>query len=279
MTKLRLVSSAVILCVALAPAAARAQSRQDLQMMEDVRMLVEQVQQLKSAVAALAEQSKAVNTRLDQQADIVRTNHANDSDTLRAIQSQVDALAEKMNVYALQVNRFGAEIPSLRAGLDEQQKTLNEVKSLLTVPVPTAPADVSAGTAPATGTGLPQSPAAAFRQARSFYASDYALAVQAFDDFIRSFPDATPYLGEANYWLGMSQYQLAKYPAAITAFKAVVDTYKTSEKVPDAYFEIGECYRALGKRAEAIAAYDQVIKLFPESSAALQAKTSKGTIK
>jgi tol-pal system protein YbgF len=280
LTKLRLLSAAAVLGVALAPVAIPAQSRQDQQMLQELRILQEQVQQLRTAVAALAEQTKATNARLDNQETLVRTNHADDSDTLRAVKAQVDALSERVNQYAQQVGRFGAEITSLRAGLDQQQKSLDKIMSLLVVPPPTAPADVNIGAPPPAGTPLPPSAAAAFQYARGLYASGpQELAVAAFQSFLQTFPDATAYLGEANYWMGMSQFSLGNYTAAKTALQAVIDTYKTSDKVPDAYFQLGECYKALGKRPEAIAAYDEVIRRFPDSSAALRAKVSKGTIK
>jgi tol-pal system protein YbgF len=280
MTNVRVSPAVALLVFALMPVAAQAQSRQEMQVLEDLRMLQEQVQQLRGAVAALAEQAKAANTRLDLQAEMIRTNHANDSATLASVQTQVTALGEKMSLYSQQVGRFSAEIPSLRAGQEQQQKALDKIVSLLVVPAPTSPADVSAGAPPALGTQLPASPTAAFTQAKNLYAQgDYPLAVTAFEEFVQKFPEAAAYLGEARYWIGMAQYKLARYPAAVTAFQSVIETYKTSEEVPNAYFQLGECYRAQGKRAEALAAYDQVIRLFPDSSAALQAKASKGTIK
>jgi tol-pal system protein YbgF len=276
MTTARLVSTALLLGLALAPARAAAQSRQEVQQMQvlqELRMLQEQVQQLRGAVAALAEQAKATNTRLDLQAETVRTNHANDSATLKSVQDQVSALGEKMNLYTQQVGQLGAEIPSLRAGQQLQQKSLDKILTLVSGPTPTSPADASAGAPPAPGTQLPPSPSEAFKQAKDFYFSgDYTLAAQAFADFLQKFPTATAFAAEANNWLGLSLYNTAKYPAAITAFSAIIDNYKTSDKIADAYYQRGECYRALGKKSDALADYDAVIKLFPDSNGALQAK-------
>jgi tol-pal system protein YbgF len=199
---------------------------------------------------------------------------------LGTVQSQVDTFSEKMNQYSKEVNRFGTEIPSLRAGLDQQQKLLDKIFALLNVAPPTAPSNASAGAPPPSGTPLPASPAAVFTQAKNqYFSGDFELAVRALEDFVQKFPDATAYVGEAEYWIGMSQFKRANYPAAVTALKAIIETYKTSDKVPDAYYQLGECYRALGKRTEAGAAYDQVIKLFPDSPAAMQAKQSKLAIK
>jgi len=265
-----------LLAGSLLAAVVHGQSRQDQQVLEDLRMLQEQVQLLRSAVAALAEQVKAANAHLDAQAETTRTNYANDSQTLKSLQTDVTALGQKTDVYAQQVGRFGAEIPNIRKGLEQQQDQLNKIQSLIAVPVPTPSADTSTGAPAAPGAVLPPSPAAAFLQAKDFWArGTYDLAIKSLQDFIQQFPDATWYLGEANYLLGMSEYNSGDYTAAATAFQHVIDDYKTSDKIADAYYQQGECYRALGRKTEAGAAYDQVIKQFPDSPAALQAKQAK----
>lgn len=280
MTPLRVFPAAVLLGILLAPVATPAQSRQDLQILEDLRMLQEQVQLLRSAIAALAEQAKATNARLDAQADLVRTLHADDKDALRNLQAQVDALAEKMSLYSQQVSRFGAEIPSVRASLDQQQKLLDRILATVAVPAPTAPGDVNTGAPAPAGTPLPASPGAAFRQAKDIYfGGDYELAAKTFAEFLQKFPDAG-YGADANFWMGMAHFKRGNFPAALTAFSAIIENYsKTSDLVPDAYFEQGECYRAMGKPKEALAAYDAVIKQFPESNGALLAKTARQNIK
>jgi TolA-binding protein len=59
----------------------------------------------------------------------------------------------------------------------------------------------------------------------------------------------------------------------MAAFKNVTENYKTSDKAPESYYYVGECYNALGKPKEAQAAYNDTIKLFPDSNAASLAKT------
>ena len=60
----------VVLLATAAPAAA--QSRREMQMMADIRMLQEQNQQLQVTLAQLGETLKALNARLDDQANSTR---------------------------------------------------------------------------------------------------------------------------------------------------------------------------------------------------------------
>jgi hypothetical protein len=64
------------LCLLLAPAAAGAQNREHQQIVADLRMLHEQLQQLKLTVNTLIEQLAATNTRLDAQGDATRKDFA-----------------------------------------------------------------------------------------------------------------------------------------------------------------------------------------------------------
>src|ERR1051326_6241720 len=181
MTRARLFSLAALLVLALAPRAAQAQSRQDQQMQQDIRIVQEQVQLLRSAVAALADQMKATNAKLDAQAETVVKNHADDSDTLRSLQSKVTALAQTISEYSRQISQVGAELPSIKAGLEQQQKQLDKILAMLAPPAPTAPGNVNTGTPPASGTPLPPSPGPAFRLAMSYYTDgDFASAAKAF---------------------------------------------------------------------------------------------------
>jgi TolA-binding protein len=266
---------ALILGLALAPSAIGAQSKQDLQTQQDIRMLQQQIQELRLAVAALAEQAKATNAKLDGQVDLMRKNNADQSSTLQTVQTQANALVEKLNSYTQELQRFSSEIPSIRKGLAQQQTTLDKIVGLMAVPAPTASGNVDRGTPPPPGTVLPGSPGQAFQQAKSFYTvgTDYEMAAQTFEDFLQKFPDAAPgYGGEANFLLGMSYFKLGKYPQALAAFTTVTEKYATTDYAADASYYRGEVYGAQGRPKDAQAAWTETIKQFPDTSAAIRAK-------
>lgn len=70
--------------------------------------------------------------------------------------------------------------------------------------------------------------------------------------------------GEA-YGLCQKMYNLSDWEKAAYAFAQFVEKYPTSQNTPVAYVQMAHCYFALGKKEEATAALDTVIKKFPAS--------------
>src|SRR5262249_37055430 len=96
-----MISTRSLVCVLTAsllavPALAGAQSREQQQIFAELRILQEQVQQLKSAVNALAEQAKAANAKADAQAEASRKSYADQLQLVRELSSSVDALGQKV---------------------------------------------------------------------------------------------------------------------------------------------------------------------------------------
>jgi TolA-binding protein len=68
---------------------------------------------------------------------------------------------------------------------------------------------------------------------------------------------------------------------ALVEFRRAIDGYPKSSLVPEALLKVGLCYRALKDQAHAREVWEQVIKDYPGTSAANQARsllaTSGGT--
>ena len=134
------------------PAGATAQSRDQQQIFADLRILQEQVQQLRVAVNALAEQTKATNTRIDAQAEAARKNYADELQLVRELSASVEALGQKVQSNSAQVTKLSQELPPLRDGLNMLQQLISQVASQLQ---PMTPADPNASTGAAGATGAP----------------------------------------------------------------------------------------------------------------------------
>src|SRR6478735_2211195 len=91
MTKTRSIIFLVAMTALALPASA--QSRDQQQIFADLRILQEQVQQLRVAVNALAEQTKATNTRIDAQAEAARKNYADELQLVRELSASVEQRA------------------------------------------------------------------------------------------------------------------------------------------------------------------------------------------
>jgi tol-pal system protein YbgF len=283
MTKIRSIIILVAMTALALPAGASAQSRDQQQIFADLRILQEQVQQLRVAVNVLAEQTKATNSRIDAQAEAARKNYADELQLVRELSASVEALGQKVQSNSAQVTKLSQELPPLRDGLNMLQQLISQVASQLQ---PMTPADPNASTGAAGATGapppaggsappgsaaIPPSPATYWNAAMGYYAvGQWDLAVEAFKDFIQKFPNS-PDAADAQFFTGESYYQSGKTREALAAYTAVVNTYGQSGRVPDAYFKQAMCYELLNQRAEAIRVYQLIVKQYDGSSAALSA--------
>ena len=272
-------------CVSVAPTTARAQSREQQQIFADLRILQEQVQELKAAVNALAEQAKATNARIDAQSEATRKNYADQMQMVRELAASVETLGQKVQSNSAQVTKLSQELPPLRDGLNMLQQLVSQVAAQLQ---PMTPADASApppgaaasGTAPQTGGppsgggGVPPSPGTYWNAAMNYYAvGQWDLAVDAFKDFVQKFP-TSPDAADAQFFIGESYYQSGKTRDALAAYTAVVTNYKDHTRVPDAYFKQAMCYELLNQKSEAIKVYQMIVKQYDGTSAALSATQS-----
>lgn len=105
---------------------------------------------------------------------------------------------------------------------------------------------------------------AAFSLVRS---KQYAEATKAFEQMIKKYPNGE-YTGNAYYWLGEVLLVESHNEQALQAFGALLAQDPTHRKAADAKFKQGKIYLQMGDKARAKAAFQDVIKHHPSSSAA-----------
>jgi len=111
--------------------------------------------------------------------------------------------------------------------------------------------------------------AAALTQLRS--GNDGQAALQ-FTEFVAQHP-SHPQAAAAQNYIGEAFYRQRDFRQAAAEFQKTVDNYTQAPPVSEALLKIGLCQRALGDAAAAKAAWEQVIKQFPKTDAARQART------
>jgi tol-pal system protein YbgF len=94
---------------------------------------------------------------------------------------------------------------------------------------------------------------------------DYALAEQAFRDFLRKYPDEK-LVPDAQYWLGESLFQRQRYRDAAESFLAVSTKFEHAGKAPDALLRLGQSLAALNQKEAACATLAEVGRKFPRAS-------------
>jgi tol-pal system protein YbgF len=137
------------------------------------------------------------------------------------------------------------------------------------LPAPPAPNTSSTGTRLAT---LPpsESPKDEYDLAYGYVLrKDYALAEQAFRDFIKRYPD-DKMTADANYWLGETLFQRQRYQDAAETFLVVVRNYEKSGKAPDALLRLGQSLAAVGQKEMACASLGEVERKYPRASGSVK---------
>lgn len=100
----------------------------------------------------------------------------------------------------------------------------------------------------------------------------YDEAITGFKSMQAKYPQGN-YADNAWYWTGESYYIKKDFPNALASYRSLLEKFGSSPKVPDALLKTGIIQQEQKKYDAAKAAYNRVIKEFPNSSAAIQART------
>lgn len=98
-------------------------------------------------------------------------------------------------------------------------------------------------------------------------ARKYEDASRAFRDFLVAFPQS-PLADNAQYWLAETHYVRRQFKDALPEFMKVTTQYPQSAKMPDAMLKIGYCQVELGDKTAARTSLQQVMRQFPDTTAA-----------
>jgi len=114
----------------------------------------------------------------------------------------------------------------------------------------------------------------AYRSAHAAWQrEETAACVDRFRDFLQTYPDS-PYADDAAFWMADCHYKQAEYKKAVLRFDEVVRNYPAGNKASDALYRQGESLLKLGPgfREAARRAFERVIKEYPDSSRASEAR-------
>jgi tol-pal system protein YbgF len=98
---------------------------------------------------------------------------------------------------------------------------------------------------------------------------DYALAEQAFRDFLIRYPNEHM-IPDAQYWLGEVLFQQQRYREAAESFLAVSTKHENTGKAPDSLLRLGQSLVALQKKEAACATFAEVGRKYPRASAGVK---------
>jgi tol-pal system protein YbgF len=98
---------------------------------------------------------------------------------------------------------------------------------------------------------------------------DYALAEQAFRDFVTLHPNER-LVPDAQYWLGESLFQRQRYRDAAESFLAVSTKYEGAGKAPDSLLRLGQSLSAMNQKEAACATLAEIGRKYPRASAGVK---------
>jgi tol-pal system protein YbgF len=266
------------LVLALASPAA-AQSRREMQMMADIRMLQEQTQQLQqqlsTAIDQLSATLKTIGARVDDQAAATRKSFADQKLAVDQFGSDLRVVRERIDENTVRISGLAQEIEALRLAIPQFPTT------------PVAPADPGAaptGTAP-DGTPVPPPPTQStvalapgmtpqrlYSTALSdFTVGQWALCIEGFNTYLRNF-SRMDLADDAQWYVGECYQQDGKFSEAVDAYNRVIANYPKGDRVPDAYYKRGVALGAMGQTDRARESFETLMKTYPDHDMARMAK-------
>lgn len=275
MTNLRRAALAGVAIVALVSPAA-AQSRREMQMMADIRMLQEQAQQLQVALAQLTDVLKAVTARIDDQANVNRKGFADQKLSTDQLAGDIRVVRERVDETNVRIASLSQEVEGLRVSIPQYPATPPPTTDTSGVPTDPNAAPTTPGTTtaqpPPTPVGPGMSPQRTYDMAWTDYtAGQWALCVAGFENYLRTFP-RSELADEAQFYIGECRYSEGKFPDAVDAYNKVISQYPKGEAVPNAYYKRGVAFERMGQQDRARESFDAVVKTYPDSDAARLAK-------
>ena len=268
----------VLLGVTLLAAPASAANKEHQQLMADLRMLQEQAQVLQNLIGSVTETLKAVNARLDQQAETTRKSFADQKLVIDNLTNDVRVIREKLDDNNVRIGSLTQEVESLRQSM--QQMGSRPAGASDTVP---PAAGTSSGVAPQSGgpltAGVSVSPQKLYDSAMGdYYSGQYDLAILGFGDYIKSFPKSD-LADDAQVNICAAYVQDGKNDKAVEACDVAIRTYPNGDKIPDAYYKKGLALQNLRDLNGARDAWEHVVNTHPDSDAGRLAKQRLEQIK
>ena len=246
---------------------AQAANKEHQQLMADLRMLQEQAQLLQNLIGSVTDALKAVNTRLDQQAEVNRKAFADQKLVIDNLTNDVRVVREKLDDNSVRIGSLTQELDSLRQSMQQ----LSVRPSGTREPDPSVPDGTQAtGGSPVSTVGV--SPQKIFEAARGdYFAGQYDIAILGFTDYVKSFPKSDM-ADDAQVNICSAYVAAGKPDKAVEACDLAIRNYPTGDKIPEAYYRKGLALSTLKDIAGARAAWEEIVKRYPESQEASLAR-------
>lgn len=238
--------------------------RQAMEDKLDLEVLTVKLADLDSRMIALSEEFSYISPAKIEELETRLSLITEAFKSQQAQLQQLDAIARGGVVPVVMAG--GGTAVATQDGTDPQRNLINPT-GLWRPEDKAAPAGVGRGAtfSPSSALELILSPEFDAYQAglRLVSSRKYQLAVKAFEDMLRQFPNGK-YADNANFWIGESYYSLEEFSLAISYFEKVFG-FKGSLKSDDAQFKLGMSFLKMGHQATAKEAFFTLLEKYPGS--------------
>jgi TolA-binding protein len=253
---------AVVVTTAVA-SPAHAANKEHQQLMADLRMLQEQSQLLQNLIGSVTDTLKAVNARLDQQAETNRKAFADQQLTINNLTNDVRVIREKLDDNNVRIGSLTQEVDSLRHSMQQMSARPSGTSEPGDPSAPDAGAAAGSSPSAAQTPSVGVSPQKLLDTAQADYsAGQYDLAILGFTDYIKSFPKSDK-ADDAQVSICNAFIQDKKYDKAAEACDLAIRNYPTGDKIPEAYYRKGLALSNLKDINGARDAFEHAVKADP----------------
>jgi len=269
-----------IVALLLSATPARTQSREDRQMMADIRMLQQQTQQLQVTLTTLTEALQTVSQRLSQQSQQIDQQTEGSRKTFADlkllsdnISGDVRVVREKIDDTNVRLGSLGQEVETIQTAIQTLSRGASQSPTTGTSPLAGGPEAT-----PEPGTQPPDPPVSAAppgispaqtldRASGDYQAGQFSLAIQGFNTYLSYFPNSTD-APKAQYYIGEAYRSDKKLEQALAAYDKVITTYPMSAWVASARYHRADVLQSLGRVEAAKAEFELIVKNYPEKTEA-----------
>ena len=215
--------------------------------------------QIETSQKAIDERLAAIDARLGQMDSSGQNRSVDLSQLLEALRQDMAKLRGQIEVLTNQTENTERRQKDLYVDLDTRLRKLEQTQTQLQDKVTQGERNAAAEKQ-AYETALNQ-----------FKLGNYQLSITSFQNFMTNF-SGSDLLPSAQYWIGNAHYAMRDYKSAIAAQQKVVKTWPENAKAPDALLNIASSQSELADSAAARETLRALVKKYPSSPAAEQAK-------
>ncbi len=277
---MRLLRSVAVLV--LMPAVCPAVSKEMTELMRDVALLQ---QQLKDMQQAQDEKFTRLQVMIQQTLDIATKANTSvavlDSGISRTVQDQLKGVVGPTMAVGSKVDSMGGDVQALRAAVEDISGRLGKIqlqladlsKAVQSIQAPPPPPPAQGGTTTSAGppANIPSAEQLYNGALRDRMSGKLDLALGEFQDYLKYYGN-TEFAPNAQFYIGDIHYAQNDLDGAVADFDAVLEKYPDNTKTADALIMKGKTLVKLGQPTKGAAEFNEVIKRFPNSDQAVQAK-------